>query len=98
MNALLIICLILLTIFPILVLIFVIIPFMFGASFEISRREVVEKMIEFAKLKKGEKVVDLGSGDGRVVLEFARKGVEVHGYEINPLLVFCGSLISSASL
>ena len=88
MNAILIIALILLTIFPILVLIFIIIPFMFGASFEISRREVVEKMIEFVKLKKGEKVVDLGSGDGRVILEFARKGVEVHGYEINPLLVF----------
>ncbi|MBI5152062.1 class I SAM-dependent methyltransferase, partial [Candidatus Peregrinibacteria bacterium] len=35
-----------------------------------------------------EKVVDLGSGDGRVVIAFARKGIEAHGYEINPILVW----------
>jgi len=79
---------VLLTLFPILVLIFIIIPFLFGASFEISTRPVIRKMIEFSKIKKGEKVADIGSGDGRVVIEFAKKGVEVHGYEINPVLVW----------
>jgi len=38
-------------------------------------------------VKKGDKVVDLGSGDGRFVIAFAKKGAEAHGYEINPLLV-----------
>jgi len=84
---LLILLLVLLTLIPILVLIFIIVPFLFGASFEISTRPVIRKMIEFAKVKKGERVVDLGSGDGRVVIEFAKKGYEVEGYEINPLLV-----------
>ncbi|MBI4119861.1 MAG: class I SAM-dependent methyltransferase [Parcubacteria group bacterium] len=35
----------------------------------------------------GQKSVDLGSGDGRVVREFARCGLESWGVEINPLLV-----------
>lgn len=33
------------------------------------------------------KLVDLGSGDGRIVIEAAKKGYEAVGYEINPWLV-----------
>ncbi len=44
-------------------------------------------MIKLLKLKKGEKLVDLGSGDGRIVIAFAKLGIEAHGYEINPMLV-----------
>jgi len=79
--------LLVLIIFILTVLIFIIIPFMFGASYERSGREVVEKMLEFARAKKGEKFVDLGSGDGRIVIEFAKEGAEAHGFEINPFLV-----------
>ena len=45
-------------------------------------------MIEFSKIKKNEKVADLGSGNGRVVIEFAKlpNVKEVHGFEINPFL------------
>ena len=32
-------------------------------------------------------VVDLGSGDGRVVIEAAKRGYSAIGYEINPILV-----------
>jgi len=34
---------------------------------------IVEKMLEFGELKPGEKMFDLGSGDGRVVIMAARK-------------------------
>ena len=34
---------------------------------------IVEKMLEFGELKKGEKMFDLGSGDGRIVLMAAEK-------------------------
>lgn len=37
--------------------------------------------------KPGQRVVDLGSGDGRVVLEFAKAGFQVTGFEIKPELV-----------
>lgn len=69
-------------------LFFWIIPFSLkGAIYDPSKKEAVEKMVELAQVKPGEKSVDLGSGDGRVVIEFAKKGAQAHGYEINPLLV-----------
>lgn len=52
-----------------------------------SSMEAVYSMVELADLSPGVKTVDLGSGDGRVLLEFARKGAEAHGYEIDLDLV-----------
>jgi hypothetical protein len=66
---------------------FVIVPLFIGASFEVTKDEQLKKMIKFARVKKGEKVAELGSGDGKLVLKFAKLGAEVHGYEINPFLV-----------
>lgn len=43
-----------------------------------------------AAVTPGEKAIDLGSGDGRIVIALARAGAEAHGYEINPLLVWLG--------
>lgn len=67
--------------------VFYIIPLFVGASYEGSSREIVEKMIEFSEVKKGERVAELGSGDGRLVIEFAKRGARVEGFEINPFLV-----------
>ncbi len=63
-------------------------PFIFGAPFQPSSRRRLQKMIELSGVKKGERVVDLGSGSGTVVIEFARRGAIADGYEINPLLVW----------
>lgn len=62
--------------------------FFFGAPFESTVKKRMKKMIEFSDVKKNEKVVDLGSGSGKIVIEFAKKGIESHGYEINPFLVY----------
>jgi len=62
--------------------------FFFGAPFESTIKKRAKKMIEFSDVKKNEKVVDLGSGNGKIVIEFAKKGIESHGYEINPFLVW----------
>lgn len=45
-------------------------------------------MIKFSNMKKNERVVDLGSGIGSVVMGFAKKGFKADGYEINPFLVW----------
>ena len=67
---------------------FYIIPtLLFGAFFAPSKMETVEKMLALSDIKLGEKAVDLGSGDGRLVIAFAKAGVEAHGYEINPFLI-----------
>jgi SAM-dependent methyltransferase len=42
--------------------------------------------LELADLKPGETLLELGCGDGKVVLAAARQGVNVVGYELNPLL------------
>ncbi len=43
--------------------------------------EKVEKMIVFANIKPGQKSVDLGSGDGRVVIAMAKSGAIAYGFE-----------------
>lgn len=58
-----------------------------GAVYVPSVDWAIEEMIDIANIKKGEKVVDLGAGNGKILIALARKGIEAHGYEINPLLV-----------
>ncbi|HTQ75039.1 MAG TPA: methyltransferase domain-containing protein [Burkholderiales bacterium] len=49
---------------------------------------VVDRMLDMAKLKPGETVIDLGSGDGRIMIEAASKyGARGFGVEIDPRLV-----------
>ncbi|MDP2632461.1 MAG: 50S ribosomal protein L11 methyltransferase [Candidatus Curtissbacteria bacterium] len=47
----------------------------------------IETIIKFAKIKKNQTVIDLGSGDGRLLVKSAQLGAIAIGYEINPLLV-----------
>jgi len=48
-------------------------------------QEVVEKMLELAKVKKDDVVYDLGCGDGRIVLTAARKyGCKAKGFDVDP--------------
>jgi SAM-dependent methyltransferase len=56
--------------------------------FVVSPPEVVERMLLLASPKKGERLVDLGSGDGRIVIEAAKRyGVQGLGVDIDPRLV-----------
>jgi SAM-dependent methyltransferase len=48
-------------------------------------QEVVEKMLETAKVTKDDIVYDLGCGDGRIVCTAARKyGCKAYGFDIDP--------------
>lgn len=48
---------------------------------------VVEGMLDMAKVQAGERLVDLGSGDGRIAIAAAKRGARAMGVEINPRLV-----------
>ncbi len=49
---------------------------------------VVERMLELGELKAGEKMFDLGSGDGRIVIMAAQKyHADATGVELDPDLV-----------
>ena len=54
------------------------------APYVSSPQNVVDRMLEVAKLKPGETVYDLGSGDGRVLITAAQKyGAKAVGIEIS---------------
>ena len=53
-----------------------------------SPEAVVERMLYLAQPKAGERLVDLGSGDGRIVIEAAKRfGAQGLGVDIDPQLV-----------
>jgi len=52
-----------------------------------STEEKVKQIINIVDLSGKKKAIDLGSGDGRIVIALAKAGIEAHGYEINPFLV-----------
>ncbi len=55
--------------------------------FVTTSAENLKTVIELAQLEASEKAVDLGSGDGRVVLAFAKQGAYVDGFEIKDELI-----------
>lgn len=48
---------------------------------------VINRMFELAKIKPEDYVIDLGSGDGRMVISAAKMGARALGIEFNPRLV-----------
>lgn len=57
-----------------------------GAGFEPTSREMVNRMLEMARVEEGDVVYDLGSGDGRIVIEAARSfNARAVGIEADPL-------------
>ena len=56
--------------------------------FVVSPPEVVDRMLRLAEPRPGELLVDLGSGDGRIVIEAAKRyGTRGLGVDIDPALV-----------
>ena len=48
---------------------------------------LVDRMLDMAQLTPGDRLVDLGSGDGRTVITAARRGATARGIEFNPEMV-----------
>lgn len=46
--------------------------------------EVVEKMLDIAQVQSDDYVIDLGSGDGRIVIAAAKRGASGHGIDLDP--------------
>lgn len=86
---LIIILLIMLIILSIISLTFFIIPWFFGAPYDVSRKKAIKNIVKLTNPEKGDKIAELGSGDGRVCIALAKQNKEakIHGFEINPFLV-----------
>lgn len=48
---------------------------------------IVERMLDFAKVGPGDRLVDLGSGDGKISIAAARRGADSRGIEFDPEMV-----------
>lgn len=59
---------------------------LFGAPFLPTLAPQIDTALDILNLKKGDTVLELGCGDGRVLIAAARRGVYAVGYELNPLL------------
>ena len=71
----------------------VIVPALFGAPWHpISRRDL-KRALDFCDAKAGERLVDLGSGDGRVLIAAAKEYDLIGtGIEIDPIKVWLANL------
>lgn len=65
---------------------------LFGAPYLPTRKAEAKQALDLLGLKEGDVFVDLGSGDGAVLIEAARRGLVCYGYELNPLVWFVSRL------
>jgi SAM-dependent methyltransferase len=57
-----------------------------GAPYVPTLGPQVKAALELADLETGQTMLELGCGDGKVLIAAARQGIKVVGYELNPLL------------
>lgn len=58
-----------------------------GAPYLPTLNKQIAAALDLVDLKEGQVILELGSGDGRVLIAAAKRGIKSIGYEINPLLV-----------
>ena len=59
---------------------------LFGAPFLPTLRPQVEAALDLLDLAPGQTMLELGCGDGRVLIAAAKRGIKSVGYELNPIL------------
>lgn len=57
-----------------------------GAPYLPTLTPQIKTALKLADLKKGQTLLELGCGDGKVLIAAARQGVHVVGYELNPIM------------
>jgi hypothetical protein len=63
-----------------------IVTVLFGAPYVPTLRADIPKVIELFDLRPGQTLLELGAGDGSLMVAAARQGIRVVGYEVNPIL------------
>lgn len=59
---------------------------LYGAPYLPTRKLQAQRALDMLNLKEGDVFVDLGSGDGAVLIEAASRGLICYGYELNPFV------------
>jgi hypothetical protein len=61
--------------------------FLPGAFYYPTENKSVQTIFKNIHPQKNDLLIDLGSGDGRIIIAAAQKGIKSIGYELNPLLI-----------
>jgi hypothetical protein len=67
---------------------FMVLSIIKGAPYVKTPKKRISEIIKLLELKESDVAMDLGSGNGEIIIAMARRGVETHGVEINWFLVF----------
>lgn len=67
---------------------------LFGAPYLPTLQPQTNQALDMLNLKPGQTLLELGSGDGRVMRAAAERGLTVVGYELNPLLVLVSLVVT----
>ncbi len=80
-----------------LVLLVIVLPFgvaaLIGAPYVPILKRDSTRLLHLTGLKSGQTLIDLGSGDGRLLRAAASQGIRCIGYEVNPFLVLISRLV-----
>ena len=80
-----------------IILLLIVVPFGIGAVLGAPYVPILNRdsrrILELSGLKPGQTLVDLGSGDGRLLRAAASRGIRCIGYEINPYLVLISRIV-----
>ena len=77
-----------------LVVIWIMWSVVIGAGFEPTSRRIVDKMLEIAEIDSSDVLYDLGSGDGRIVIEAVKNyGARGVGIEADPIRVLWSRML-----
>lgn len=59
---------------------------LFGAPYLPTKKQQVLAALDLLNLKPGQRLLELGAGDGKVTMEALRRGINVTAIELNPIL------------
>lgn len=81
-----------------IILVSIIWPILIGAAWTPTSLEIVDKMLEMAKVNHEDIVYDLGSGDGRILIEASKKYGSIGvGIEADPIRVIWSNIAITAA-
>lgn len=66
---------------------------LFGAPYLPTLKQQQRDALKLLQLKPGQTLLELGSGDGRMLRAAAEHGIHAIGYELNPILVLVSYIV-----
>lgn len=67
---------------------------LYGAPYLPTMKPQIRQALILLDLKPGQTLLELGSGDGRVLRAAAKEGLYAIGYELNPILVLVSYIVT----